>query len=84
MSVGARIFAACASALRNSLSSFSAAGAAGRAAPPPCALRRLLAHFIVMVGVQELQSIEMLALVQSRVKMPLFGAVSAQRPFGVP
>lgn len=42
------------------------------------------AHFIVIVGVQVLQSIEILALVHSLSKTPEFGAVSLQSPTGSP
>ena len=38
----------------------------------------------LIVGVHVLQSNEIEALVQSRVKTPLFGAVSLHRPLGTP
>ena len=41
-------------------------------------------YFIVIVGVHVLQFICTVALVQSRTKMPLFGAVSLHRLVGVP
>ena len=46
--------------------------------------RESSAHFMVIVGVQVLQSIEILALVHSLSKTPEFGAVSLHRPTGSP
>ena len=42
------------------------------------------AHFILIVGVQVLQSMEMLAFVHSRVKTPLLAAVSLHTSVGSP